>query len=362
MPLNGPRFSQDAPSAQANEALDGNDNGNDEDGGDVRKAPFKTRLKPPVMSGNQKYRVREADDCANRSAMPNPIGGHAIATNKSTLCRSHAGIAIRWQGGTVALEAEQERKRRKREQGGGHCNHCCKPMAGLGVQRDHDGHPVCAPCARELDSHRLVNPCKGCHKTEAKYHAADNDELTESTANQNVWCTDCAVTKGVVFAATPSVSQIACGALCKLSQELGGTAGAAIEKTHGHVYMNANGGTQVLRQEVKGLIAGSACRPDAVDVDAKITYEFHGRQWHGYSPWQRQVFGDNDPLIGQGDGTASSVLYKGTMDRMTMFTQNGWTVKYIWDDEYVHAMRAGQSVRSVLRTHDPDADERPLPL
>ena len=97
MPLSGPRFSQVAPSAQANEALDGNDNGNDEDEGDVRKAPFKTRLKPPVMSGNQKYRVREADDCANRSAMPNPIGGHAIGTNKSTLCRSHAGIAIRWQ-------------------------------------------------------------------------------------------------------------------------------------------------------------------------------------------------------------------------------------------------------------------------
>ena len=48
------------------------------------------------------------------------------------------------------------------------------------------------------------------------------------------------------------------------------------------------------------------------------------------------------------------------MDRMTMFTQNGWTVKYIWEDEYVHAMRAGRSVVSVLRTHDPDVVESPL--
>ena len=361
-PLSGPRFSQDAPSAQANEALEGNDNGNNEDGGDVRNEPFKTRPKPQVMRNKHKYSVCEADDCEFVANRPNPIDGHAISKHKNTLCKNHANVAIRWQGDAVALEAEQERKRLCREEKRTHCNFCFKPMAAKGKLRDHDGLPVCGPCAHELDTHRLHIPCKGCHKMDAIFHAADNDELAESTAKNRTWCTTCAVTKGVVFAATAGVSQSACGALCKLSQELGGTAGAAIEKTHDHVYMNANGGTQVLRQEVKGLIAGSKCRPDAVDVDAKITYEFHGRQWHGHSPWQRQVFGDNDPLIGKGDGTASSVLYKGTMDRMTMFTRNGWTVKYIWDDEYFRAMRAGQSVRSVLRTHDPDVAERPLPL
>ena len=42
---------------------------------------------------------------------------------------------------------------------------------------------------------------------EAVFHAADNDELAESTANKNVWCTACAVTKGVVYAATKSLAE-----------------------------------------------------------------------------------------------------------------------------------------------------------
>jgi hypothetical protein len=157
----------------------------------------------------------------------------------------------------VKVEAELERKRSKREESYQNCNHCYKMM--MMTQHDHEGHLVCAPCARELDSHKLTARCLGCHKMEAIYAASEDDELTEPTVNQRVWCTKYAVTKGIVFAATSSVSQIACGALCKLSQELGGTAGAAIENTHGHVYNDANGDTQVLRQEAKDLVAGSSC-------------------------------------------------------------------------------------------------------
>ena len=75
--------------------------------------------------------------------------------------------------------------------------------------------------------------------------------------------------------------------------------------------------------------------------------------------WQRRVFGGIDPLIGPRQ-TPSSALYQATMDRMAIFTQNGWAVKYIWEGEYVHAIRAGRSVASVLRTHDPDVVESPL--
>ena len=57
----------------------------------------------------------------------------------------------------MKVDAELERKRCKREESYTSCNHCYKMMTM--TQHGHDGHLVCAPCARELDSHKLTAPC-----------------------------------------------------------------------------------------------------------------------------------------------------------------------------------------------------------
>ena len=93
-----------------------------------------------------------------------------------------------------------------------------------------------------------------------------------------------------------------------------------------HVHFEA--GQAPSGREVRGLIEGSAIRPDGFVAAKNEVWLFHGNYYHGYPP-EHQLYGK----IVTG-GMRAAEAYQHTIEQMTRYVDGGYTVRYVWEHEY----------------------------
>ena len=224
-------------------------------------------------------------------------------------------------------------------------NPCQKCPPGKKIQAaypDENENPnrLCATHAREVGSYEVQNPCRDC-PVGKKIDAAYPDE------NGNLrLCARHAVLAGTHVESKSGASVIACKCFDRWERLTGERIGHRVR------YIAAIGGSRTEGREMSGLIPNSKIQPDGYQEETKTVWLFHGNYFHGYPP-------DHPKHETRGiGGKWGSDLYKKTMEQMKLYARHGYTVRYVWEHEYIETTRAKcpVSLRNVVHTLN-DVDE-----
>ena len=190
---------------------------------------------------------------------------------------------------------------------------------------DENGKPesLCAEHAKAVGSHQVRNPCRDCpvgNKLEAHYPDQDG--------NLNRLCARHAVLAGTHIESKSGASVVACECFDRWERLTGERIGHRVR------YMAFVGGSRAEGREMRGLIPDRRIQPDGYQEETKTVWLFHGNYFHGYPP-------DHAKYETRGiGGKWGPDLYKATMEQMALYVKHGYTVKYVWEHEYLETTRA----------------------
>ncbi len=194
---------------------------------------------------------------------------------------------------------------------------------------------VCATHAKAVGSYQVQFPCRDCPPGN-KVHAAYPDENNKP----NSLCAEHAVLAGTHVESKSGASVIACECFDRWERFTGERIGHRVR------YIACVGGSRTEGREMRGLIPGRRIQPDGYQEETETVWLFHGNYFHGYPPGhpRHETYLNN--------GKWGPDLYKKTMEQMALYVKHGYTVRYVWEHEYLETTRARcpVSLRDVVHT------------
>jgi hypothetical protein len=190
---------------------------------------------------------------------------------------------------------------------------------------DENGNPrrLCATHATDVGSHEVLCPCRDCppgKKPEAHY--------PDENGKPNSLCARHAVLAGTHVESMSGASVIACKCFDRWERLTGERIGHRVR------YVACVGGSRTEGREIRGLIPGRRIQPDGYQEETKTVWLFHGNYFHGFPPDhpKHETYLNN--------GKWGPDLYKDTMEQMALYVKHGYTVRYVWEHEYIETTRA----------------------
>jgi len=202
---------------------------------------------------------------------------------------------------------------------------------------DENNNPkrLCATHAKAVGSHQVLDPCRDCpvgNKVVAHYPDENN--------KPNILCSRHAVLAGTHVENKSGASIIACECFDRWELLTGERIGHRVR------YIACVGGSRTEGREMRGLIPGRRIQPDGYQEETKTVWLFHGNYFHGFPPdhAKHETYLNN--------GKWGPDLYKDTMEQMALYVKHGYTVRYVWEHEYIETTRARcpVSLRDVVHT------------
>ena len=194
---------------------------------------------------------------------------------------------------------------------------------------------LCSKHAKAVGTHEVRCPCRDCppgKKMEANFPDENN--------NLNRLCSRHAVLAGTHVESKNGASIIACECFDRWERLTGERIGHRVR------YIACVGGSRTEGREMRGLIPDRRIQPDGYQEEAKTVWLFHGNYFHGYPPDhpKHETYLNN--------GKWGPDLYKKTMEQMALYASHGYTVRYVWEHEYIETTRARcpVSLREVVHT------------
>ena len=144
---------------------------------------------------------------------------------------------------------------------------------------------------------------------------------------------------------------MACRFFCLLRQMTAG------KESVPHVHWDKVSGNWNNYKEVKGLVPGSAVRPDGYVADASgatkgTVYLFHGNHYHGYPPDHPQYSG-TQTFVSKRNGTRrtflNSELYEKTEKTTQAYLDAGYAVVEMWEHDFKEAEKHNGLLLSLVR-------------
>jgi hypothetical protein len=203
-------------------------------------------------------------------------------------------------------------------------NPCQKCPVGKKVRAhypDENGKPnsLCATHATEVGSHKVRNPCRDCppgKKIEGNY--------PDENGNPRRLCATHATDVGSHEVLCPCRD---CPPGKKLEAHYPDENGKPNSLCARHAVL---AGTHVESMSGASVIA---CK--CFDRWERLTgWLFHGNYFHGFPPDhpKHETYLNN--------GKWGPDLYKDTMEQMALYVKHGYTVRYVWEHEYIETTRA----------------------
>ncbi len=194
---------------------------------------------------------------------------------------------------------------------------------------------LCAKHAKAVGTHKVLCPCRDCppgNKVQAAYPDENNKPKS--------LCAEHAVLAGTHVESKSGASVIACECFDRWERFTGERIGHRVR------YIACVGGSRTEGREMRGLIPGRRIQPDGYQEETETVWLFHGNYFHGYPPGhpRHETYLNN--------GKWGPDLYKKTMEQMALYVKHGYTVRYVWEHEYLETTRARcpVSLRDVVHT------------
>ena len=194
---------------------------------------------------------------------------------------------------------------------------------------------LCSKHAKAVGTHEVRCPCRDCppgKKMEANFPDENN--------NLNRLCSRHAVLAGTHVESKNGASIIACECFDRWERLTGERIGHRVR------YIACVGGSRTEGREMRGLIPGRRIQPDGYQEETKTVWLFHGNYFHGFPPDHPK----HETYLNNGNWGPD--LYKKTMEQMALYASHGYTVRYVWEHEYIETTRARcpVSLREVVHT------------
>jgi hypothetical protein len=164
-------------------------------------------------------------------------------------------------------------------------------------------------------------------KTRASFYEIDEEKVA--------MCNRHAIERGMLCGSVVGASKVACELMDRLSVLL------KLDIEHKHLQAGVLG-----YSGSEHKVCTTKYRADGYIKESNTVIEFHGNAWHGF-PEGHEKFDDISPMTGK----RNSSMYKDTMTRMRAIKALGYTVWYVWENEFARIRsKPLASVHNIIHT------------